>query len=93
VLAVGADEAGTCGVAGQDLGTAELRLARKSLAGRIRFWMSETEAVEKENVVMRAGDCSVTILPQLGGKIASIRIGEQNCCRARSLPMHRAREP
>jgi galactose mutarotase-like enzyme len=27
---------------------------------------------EKENVLMRAGDCSVTILPQLGGKIASI---------------------
>jgi hypothetical protein len=36
--------------------------------------MSVTEAIEKENVVMRAGDCAVTILPRLGGKIASIRI-------------------
>jgi len=36
--------------------------------------MSVSEAIEKENVVMRAGDCSVTILPRLGGKIASIRI-------------------
>jgi len=39
--------------------------------------MSKVCAVEKENVVMRAGDCSVTILPSLGGKIASIRIGER----------------
>ena len=38
--------------------------------------MGEIEAVEKENVVMRAGNCSVTILPHLGGKIASIKIGE-----------------
>jgi galactose mutarotase-like enzyme len=38
--------------------------------------MGETEAVEKENVVMRAGECAVTILPRLGGKIASIKIGE-----------------
>jgi galactose mutarotase-like enzyme len=29
---------------------------------------------ECENVVMRAGECSVTILPQFGGKIASIRV-------------------
>jgi galactose mutarotase-like enzyme len=38
--------------------------------------MCEVDAVAKENVVMRAGDCSVTILPRLGGKIASIRIGD-----------------
>lgn len=38
--------------------------------------MSKAEAVAKENVVMRAGDCAVTILPRLGGKIASIKIGE-----------------
>lgn len=31
--------------------------------------------MEKENVVIRAGDCSVTLLPRLGGKIASIRVG------------------
>jgi galactose mutarotase-like enzyme len=38
--------------------------------------MGETEIAEKENVVIRAGECSVTILPRLGGKIASIRLGE-----------------
>jgi hypothetical protein len=38
--------------------------------------MEVAKAVEKENVTMRAGSCSVTILPQLGGKIASIKIGD-----------------
>jgi galactose mutarotase-like enzyme len=36
----------------------------------------ERAAAEKENVVIRAGDCSVTILPRLGGKIGSIKIGD-----------------
>lgn len=31
-------------------------------------------ASEKENVVIAAGDCELTILPQFGGKIASIRV-------------------
>jgi galactose mutarotase-like enzyme len=39
--------------------------------------MAEIRAVEKENVVIRAGDCCVTILPDFGGKIASILVGEQ----------------
>ena len=30
-----------------------------------------------ENVLIRAGECAVTVLPQAGGKIASIRIGER----------------
>lgn len=30
--------------------------------------------VEKENVLIAAGDCSLTLLPQFGGKIASIRM-------------------
>ena len=29
-----------------------------------------------ENVLIRAGQCTVTMLPRFGGKIASIRIGE-----------------
>ncbi len=39
--------------------------------------MSELEmsAVQTENVLIRAGKCTVTVLPQFGGKIASIRIG------------------
>jgi galactose mutarotase-like enzyme len=32
---------------------------------------------ETENVLIRAGDCTVTILPLFGGKIASVRIGER----------------
>lgn len=39
--------------------------------------MGQINAVEKENVTMRAGKWSVTILPSLGGKIASIRIGDR----------------
>jgi len=31
-------------------------------------------ASEKENVVIAAGDCDLTILPQFGGKISSIRV-------------------
>ena len=31
-------------------------------------------ASEKENVVIAAGDCELTLLPQFGGKIASIRV-------------------
>ena len=30
-----------------------------------------------ENVLIRAGECTVTMLPRAGGKIASIRIGER----------------
>ena len=37
--------------------------------------MGEARAVEKENVVIQAGRCVVTLLPRLGGKIASILIG------------------
>jgi galactose mutarotase-like enzyme len=39
--------------------------------------MGQVKAIEKENVTMRAGSCSVTVLPWLGGKIASIRIGDR----------------
>jgi galactose mutarotase-like enzyme len=39
--------------------------------------MGKIGAVGEENVLIRAGTCAVTILPHLGGKIASIRIGEQ----------------
>jgi galactose mutarotase-like enzyme len=37
--------------------------------------MSETRrvAVEEENVLIQAGDCSIVIAPQFGGKIASLR--------------------
>jgi galactose mutarotase-like enzyme len=38
--------------------------------------MGEVKAAEKENVLIQAGNCAVTILPQFGGKIASIRIGD-----------------
>jgi galactose mutarotase-like enzyme len=38
--------------------------------------------VAKENVVMRAGRCALTLLPHLGGKIASIRIGDQEMLQA-----------
>ena len=39
--------------------------------------MKSIEAVTEENVLIRAGNCAVTILPSLGGKIASILIGNR----------------
>jgi galactose mutarotase-like enzyme len=37
--------------------------------------MPEVSGIEEENVLIQAGDCSATILPKLGGKIASLRVG------------------
>ncbi|MDR3774485.1 MAG: hypothetical protein P4L26_14105 [Terracidiphilus sp.] len=48
--------------------------------------MSQAYAIEKENVLIRAGACSVTILPHLGGKIASIRIGERELLQSPLAP-------
>jgi galactose mutarotase-like enzyme len=39
--------------------------------------MGKIGAVGKENVLIQAGTCAVTILPHLGGKIASIQIDEK----------------
>ena len=41
--------------------------------------MTESGAplAQSENVLIQAGECSVTVLPQFGGKIASIRIQER----------------
>jgi galactose mutarotase-like enzyme len=36
-----------------------------------------TSFAETENVLIRAGDCSVSLLPMFGGKIASIRVGDR----------------
>jgi len=33
--------------------------------------------IGKENVLIRAGDCSITVLPHLGGKISSIRLNHR----------------
>jgi len=35
----------------------------------------ETTVVKSENVLIHSGECTVTILPQFGGKIASIKVG------------------
>jgi galactose mutarotase-like enzyme len=48
--------------------------------------MGDTKAVEKENVLIQAGICAVTILPHLGGKIASIRIGDLELLQAPLAP-------
>ncbi len=41
---------------------------------------------EKENVLIQAGDCSITILPHLGGKIASIHLNQKELLQAPLLP-------
>ena len=48
--------------------------------------MGTREAAEKENVVIRAGDCAMTILPLLGGKIASIRVRDSELLQAPLAP-------
>ena len=42
---------------------------------------------DKENVLIQAGDCSLTVLPQLGGKIASIRIKDRELLQAPLAPL------
>ena len=41
-----------------------------------------TPVAEIENVLIRAGECAVTVLPRFGGKIASIRVGERELLQA-----------
>ena len=48
--------------------------------------MGEVGAVKKENVLIQAGSCAVTILPRLGGKIASIRVGNQELLQSPLAP-------
>jgi galactose mutarotase-like enzyme len=43
--------------------------------------------IHKENVLIHAGDCSLTVLPELGGKIASIRIGDRELLQAPLVPL------
>ncbi|HEU5457084.1 MAG TPA: hypothetical protein VFU68_00560 [Terracidiphilus sp.] len=42
--------------------------------------------LRKENVLIRAGRCSLTVLPRLGGKIASIRFAGSELLQAPLLP-------
>jgi galactose mutarotase-like enzyme len=44
-------------------------------------------ALEKENVLIRAGDCVITLLPHLGGKIASIRLAGRELLQAPLAPL------
>jgi galactose mutarotase-like enzyme len=44
------------------------------------------ELTGNENVVLRKGSLSLTLLPHLGGKIASIRVGETELLQAPLLP-------
>ncbi|HTM15678.1 MAG TPA: hypothetical protein VL135_02200 [Terracidiphilus sp.] len=46
-----------------------------------------TFSVQSENVLMAAGECEITVLPQYGGKIASIRIGSQELLQAPLSPI------
>lgn len=42
---------------------------------------------EKENVIISAGDCSLTVLPRFGGKIASIKVGERELLQQSLAPI------
>ena len=43
--------------------------------------------ISEENVLIQAGVCSLTVLPRLGGKIASIRIGDRELLQAPLGPL------
>jgi len=43
---------------------------------------AEVRAGTEENVLIRAGSCSLSLLPHLGGKIASLRLGNQELLQA-----------
>ena len=49
--------------------------------------MPQHGAVKTENVLMRAGECLVSVLPRFGGKIASIRIGDRELMQAPLAPI------
>ncbi len=51
--------------------------------------MSKVDLVEttKENVLIRAGECAVTILPRLGGKISSIRVKDRELLQVPLAPL------
>jgi len=42
--------------------------------------------IEEENVLIQAGDCSLTVLPRLGGKIASLRLNDRELLQAPLAP-------
>jgi galactose mutarotase-like enzyme len=46
-----------------------------------------TPIAESENVLIRAGECLVTVLPRFGGKIASIRVGSHELLQAPLSPI------
>ena len=46
-----------------------------------------TTRVEEENVLIQAGDCSITVLPHLGGKISSIRLKDRELLQAPLAPL------
>src|SRR3569833_2189909 len=46
-----------------------------------------TPIAESENVLIRAGECLVTVLPRFGGKIASIRLGSHELLQAPLSPI------
>jgi galactose mutarotase-like enzyme len=43
--------------------------------------------VAQENVLIQSGNCSVTLLPELGGKIASIRVNDQELLQTPLAPL------
>lgn len=48
--------------------------------------LGSRQRVGEENVLIRNGSCCVTVLPKLGGKIASIRIADQELLQAPLSP-------
>jgi galactose mutarotase-like enzyme len=72
-------------MAGPDLGNCK-RVVRGCDGGVGVANLSTTET-QSENVLIQLGECAVTVFPQFGGKIASIRIGDVELLQAPLAPV------
>jgi galactose mutarotase-like enzyme len=73
-------------VVGQDLGNADRRVCGGG-EGVVKMAENCPALVEKENVLIRAGECAITLYPHLGGKIASIRAKNRELLQAPLAPL------
>ena len=74
-------------MAGSDLGRVERSLL--GIDDGVRMGSEGRNAAKSENVLIQASECRVTVLPKMGGKIASIRIGERELLQTPLAPIER----
>ena len=79
------------GLARQNLG--KVKRGLRGGHGRRKMNAEVVTRIENENVLIQIGDCAVTILPHLGGKISSILVKGNELLQAPLAPTVRAPAP